>query len=122
MMRQRLQRETSLLLCCCVLGSRCVWVVVDEFDDEHIQPLFPHTDNYQKFDQQQEIFNAIATLSSDQRAIVILHDINGYTLPELSQIMGTPLGTLKSNLHRARASLKKQITLLPSELNAQQYQ
>ena len=94
---------------------------IEDIDDEKIQPLFRHTDNHQKHDQQQEIFNAMATLTNDQRTVVTLHDINGYTLPELSKIMDTPLGTLKSNLHRARATLKKHILLQPSELNVRQY-
>jgi RNA polymerase sigma-70 factor (ECF subfamily) len=94
---------------------------IEDIDDKKNQPLYRHTDNHQELDQQQEIFNAMATLSNDQRAVITLHDINGYTLPELSQIMGMPLGTLKSNLHRARVALKKQIILQPSELVVRQY-
>lgn len=95
---------------------------VKNIDDEKVQPLFHHTDNHQAIEQQQEIYNAMATLSSIQRAVVTLHDINGYTLPELSEIMGTPLGTLKSHLHRARNILKKQIALTPAELSVCHYE
>jgi len=39
--------------------------------------------------------------------VLSLHDIEDYSLPELSQIMDIPLGTLKSRLHRARARLRE---------------
>lgn len=93
----------------------------DDIDDEKIQPLFKHFDNHQADEQKNEIFAAMQTLSADQRAVVTLHDINGYTLPELAEIMETPLGTLKSNLHHGRANLKKQIKLQPSDLSVRQY-
>lgn len=48
----------------------------------------------------------INQLDEPQRAVVILHDIEGYTLKELEQILDCPLGTLKSRLHRARKRLK----------------
>ena len=93
---------------------------LEDIDDEKVQPLFKHYDNHQSAEQQDEIYSALNTLSADQRAVVTLHDINGYTLPELAEIMAIPLGTLKSNLHRARATLKKRISLQPSELSVRQ--
>lgn len=53
---------------------------------------------------------AIKTLNPDQQALVALHDVEGYTLAELSEILETPVGTLKSRLHRARSSLRETLT------------
>jgi RNA polymerase sigma-70 factor, ECF subfamily len=53
---------------------------------------------------------AVAQLPADQRALVAWHDIEGYTLQELSESHGVPLGTLKSRLHRARARLRQILT------------
>lgn len=50
---------------------------------------------------------ALAQLPPDQRALVALHDIEGYTLIELESVLDAPLGTLKSRLHRARAQLRE---------------
>ncbi|WP_077338822.1 RNA polymerase sigma factor [Pseudocolwellia agarivorans] len=94
---------------------------LDDIDDEKIQPLFQYYDNHQQNDQHKEIYQAMNKLSADQRAVITLHDINGHTLPELAKIMDVPLGTLKSNLHRARATLKQHISLQPSELNVRHY-
>jgi RNA polymerase sigma-70 factor (ECF subfamily) len=44
-------------------------------------------------------------LDNEQRALLALHDVEGYTLEELNQITGLKEGTLKSRLHRARVRL-----------------
>ena len=49
---------------------------------------------------------ALDRLDPDHRALVALHDIEGYTLGELERLLDCPLGTLKSRLHRARAQLR----------------
>ena len=94
---------------------------LEDIDDDKVQPLFRYFDNHQKDEQNKEIYTAMSKLSQDQRALVALHDIDGYTLPELSEIMDVPLGTLKSSLHRARKTLKQHITLQPYELNVRHY-
>ena len=55
------------------------------------------------------LMQAINSLNADQRHLCILHDVEGYTLIELEEILDTPIGTLKSRLHRARASLRKML-------------
>lgn len=45
-------------------------------------------------------------LSQDQRHLCLLFYVEGYTLPELEEILDTPVGTLKSRLHRARTALR----------------
>lgn len=96
--------------------------VHEDINDEKVEQLFKYADNHQYTEYKDEIYTALNTLSPNQRAVVILHDVNGYTLPELSEIMLVPLGTLKSNLHRARATLKMRISLQPSELTVRQYE
>ncbi|PIP43756.1 MAG: RNA polymerase sigma factor [Deltaproteobacteria bacterium CG_4_10_14_3_um_filter_60_8] len=55
---------------------------------------------------QQRLHLALAALNEDQRTLCVLHDMEGYTLHELEDILDTPIGTLKSRLHRARARLR----------------
>lgn len=50
---------------------------------------------------------ALDRLPAFQRELVLLHDVEGYTLSEITAITGTPTGTLKSRLHRARAALRE---------------
>jgi RNA polymerase sigma-70 factor (ECF subfamily) len=56
---------------------------------------------------QERLLRAWERLGEDHRVVLSLHDIEDYSLPELSQIMDIPLGTLKSRLHRARARLRE---------------
>ena len=50
---------------------------------------------------------ALAELSDEHRIVVLLHDTEGYKLEEIHELMGVPVGTVKSRLHRARARLKE---------------
>lgn len=58
--------------------------------------------------QNNELLNrAIDTLSENQRALILLHDVEGIKLVELENILDEPLGTLKARLHRARRALRE---------------
>jgi len=46
-------------------------------------------------------------LNEEQQQLILLHDLEGYTLVEISDIMETPIGTLKSRLHRSRKTLRE---------------
>jgi RNA polymerase sigma factor (sigma-70 family) len=46
-------------------------------------------------------------LDEQQRALLALHDMEGYSLAELNELTGLKEGTLKSRLHRARVRLGK---------------
>ena len=45
-------------------------------------------------------------LNEDQRLLVILHDVEGYTLQEIHSLHDVSIGTLKSRLNRARSRLR----------------
>ena len=44
-------------------------------------------------------------LNNEQRLLLALHDIEGYTLMEIHSLTGLKEGTIKSRLHRARVRL-----------------
>ncbi len=60
---------------------------------------------------------ALNKLSESHRSVLILHDMEGYTLAELQAILDLPMGTLKSRLHRARAGLRQVLAMEPSAGN-----
>jgi len=57
----------------------------------------------------QQLQSALQALSSDHRIVIMLHDVEGYTLEEIQQMQEVPLGTLKSRLSRARNQLQKNL-------------
>jgi RNA polymerase sigma factor (sigma-70 family) len=69
-------------------------------------------ENAERSGQRERILRAFDRLNPEQRAVVAMHDVEGYTLEELETMLETPLGTLKSRLHRARQRLR---ALLPME-------
>ena len=57
--------------------------------------------------EQQQLLRALARLPDEQRTILVLADIEGFTLTEMEVILDSPRGTVKSRLHRARARLRE---------------
>ena len=51
------------------------------------------------------ILMALKRLDHESAALVALRDIEGLTISELEEMTGSPSGTVKSKLHRARARL-----------------
>ena len=64
----------------------------------------------------QQLLSCLDTLSPEQRMVISLHDIEGYSLVEISDLMDIPVGTLKSHLHRGRKCIKNSMQLQPNEL------
>ena len=50
---------------------------------------------------------AVEQLSDDHQIVIKLHDVEGYTIPEIAEITGISHGTLKSRRYRARERLQK---------------
>jgi RNA polymerase sigma-70 factor (ECF subfamily) len=49
---------------------------------------------------------ALAEVTDDQRAAIVLYDIEGYDYAEIAQMTGVSLGTVKSRIHRGRLALR----------------
>jgi len=54
----------------------------------------------------QTIQGGVDTLPPDQRMTLVLSDVQGLSYKEIAQVTGVSLGTVKSRLSRARASLR----------------
>jgi RNA polymerase sigma-70 factor (ECF subfamily) len=52
-----------------------------------------------------ELAAALATLPGEQRAALVLVDMEGYSVAEAAELLGVPSGTIKSRCARARAKL-----------------
>ncbi|MFE0459920.1 RNA polymerase sigma factor SigM [Kitasatospora sp. NPDC058965] len=52
-----------------------------------------------------ELGAALAELPADQRAALVLVDMQGYSVAEAAEVLGVPVGTVKSRCARGRARL-----------------
>ncbi len=52
---------------------------------------------------------ALATLSEEHRAILILREIDGCAYEQIAEILDLPIGTIRSRLYRARLQLRDQL-------------
>ena len=50
--------------------------------------------------------NALAKLPERSRAVIVLHDVEGFTHAEIGEMLGIPGGTARSDLHHARQRLR----------------
>ncbi len=54
-----------------------------------------------------DLERAIGKLPPGARTAFVLHDVEGYTHAEIAKLSGSAEGTIKAQLHRARALLRK---------------
>lgn len=62
---------------------------------------------YEKKSIQQFIQRGLLELKEDQRELLVLRDLQGFSYEEMGELLGLPEGTIKSKLHRARMDLKE---------------
>lgn len=77
------------------------------FDVEDTAPT--PEEQTEKSELREMIAAAVAKLSPDHRAAIILRDIRGFSYDEIAKILKCSEGTVKSRISRARAQLKSVI-------------
>ena len=55
---------------------------------------------------------ALDQLPDEHRSVLIMREMDGCTYESIAEILGLPVGTVRSRLHRARMQLKRQMELV----------
>lgn len=80
-----------------------------------IEPL-PSQDSVRPILQEAlEIAQALDALSLEQRTVLLLNVVEGFTCQEIAGILDVPIGTVMSRLSRARQELRKSLAPMAKE-------
>ncbi|GAA2945935.1 RNA polymerase sigma factor SigM [Streptomyces enissocaesilis] len=87
---------------------------VDDADrlDQLLEPHESAEAPAERQDLHRELIAALATLPPEQRAALVLVDMQGYPVAEAADVLGVPTGTVKSRCARGRARLLPLLTHL----------
>ncbi|MGR3218801.1 MAG: sigma-70 family RNA polymerase sigma factor [Candidatus Anammoxibacter sp.] len=79
---------------------------------------FPITENEVKFGESldSEVKNALDTLPSDFRAVILLSTVEGFSYSEISDMIGCPIGTVMSRIYRGKKFLKDKLMTYAKEI------
>ncbi|MFE6620598.1 RNA polymerase sigma factor SigM [Streptomyces sp. NPDC057740] len=88
-------------------------------DTERLEQLLePHEEASapaERNDLHRQLLEALGTLPPDQRAALVLVDMQGYPVAEAARVLDVPTGTIKSRCARGRARLLPLLTHLRPE-------
>jgi len=76
-----------------------------EVESGHDGPL----ENSLRSETVQRVRSAVGQLEQELREILVLREMEGLSYEDISELLGLPLGTVKSRLFRARYALKEQL-------------
>jgi RNA polymerase sigma-70 factor (ECF subfamily) len=67
------------------------------------------SDDIEKRERNQKVLEALGRLDAEYRAVLVMRDIEGFDYQQMADVLGLPLGTLKSRLFRARLALRDEL-------------
>jgi len=76
----------------------------------------PFRDPAESSELRRRLQEALAKLPARQRAVIVLHDVEGFKHSEIGVLLGIPEGTARSDLHYARSHLRGVLGSVRSEL------
>jgi len=84
-----------------------------ELEDDSWQPPATEADDpvttSLRSERHRALNAALARITDDQRAAIVLFDIEGYDYAEIAHMTGVSLGTVKSRIHRGRLALRDRL-------------
>ncbi len=76
----------------------------------------PFRDPAEANELRQRLQEALEKLPARQRAVIVMHDVEGFKHAEIGTMLGIPEGTARSDLHYARSYLRGVLGSVRSEL------
>jgi RNA polymerase sigma-70 factor, ECF subfamily len=57
-------------------------------------------------EDERKVHEALGKLSAEHRAVLVMKDMDGLKYEAIAEILGVPVGTIRSRLHRARLEIR----------------
>ncbi|MGE0814965.1 MAG: RNA polymerase sigma factor [Vicinamibacterales bacterium] len=74
--------------------------------DDHLTRVAAPVDSARGWNAGMDLDVAVNRLPPGARTVFVLHDVEGYRHEEIGRLLGVSIGTSKSQLHRARMTLR----------------
>lgn len=74
-----------------------------------VSPGTGPSERVEKRERNQQVLAALGRLDAEYRAVLVMRDIEGFDYQQMAEVLGIPLGTLKSRLFRARLALRDEL-------------
>lgn len=88
---------------------------LDELDDRHggdpadARTSADPTTALLTDERRQIVQDALATLPEEHRTVLVLKELEGLRYDEIAEVLGCPIGTVRSRIHRARGELRDKL-------------
>lgn len=69
----------------------------------------PFRDPAEASELRERLERGLALLTERQRAVIVLHDVEGFKHAEIGAMLGIPEGTARSDLHHARQQMRREL-------------
>ena len=74
-------------------------------------------DRLSREEMAREVRRALASLSPDHKAVLTLCDVEGLNYDQIAEVIGCPVGTVRSRINRAREILKRKLLETSQEVD-----
>lgn len=105
-------RRIAVNVCIDIVRKRKNVDSIDRLTEAGSEPGDPLPGPYEKLEQSERmrlLKGALDEISPQARTLILLRDVQGISYEEIAGILNQPVGTVKSGLNRARASLQKKL-------------
>lgn len=69
----------------------------------------PPDKELERRERNQQVLAALGRLDVEYRSVLVMRDLEGFDYQQMADVLGLPLGTLKSRLFRARLALRDEL-------------
>jgi RNA polymerase sigma-70 factor (ECF subfamily) len=104
--------RVTVNVCYDLLRKRQRAPMLDRIPDHEPEPP-PAPDHADATDLSIDVQRALLEVPEDYRVVMILHDVQDLPYEEVASIVGVPVGTVKSRLHRGRVALARALGETP---------